>query len=100
MADADGSDPSTNSPIYTAPLLLTNSALLQARSFFPDGKSSGPLVETYTLLDTNVAAGARLPLQALSLLLRRFRQVSLVRAQTMKRFEEVLLLQFGKIAPR
>jgi hypothetical protein len=51
----DGSEPSTNSPIYTAPLILTNSALLQARSFFPDAKSSGPLVETYTLIDTNVA---------------------------------------------
>src|SRR5262249_29830755 len=49
----DGSEPATNSPLYSAPLLLTNSALLQARAF-ADSKPGELLVETFTLLETNV----------------------------------------------
>jgi len=51
----DGSEPATNSALYTTPLLLTNSALLQARAFSSDAKASDSLLETYTLLETNVA---------------------------------------------
>jgi hypothetical protein len=49
----DGSEPATNSPLYTAPLLVTNSVLLQARAFSADSKSGDTLVETYVVVDTN-----------------------------------------------
>ena len=50
----DGSEPATNSPLYAAPILLTNGCLLQARSF-PSNGVPGPLMaESYLFLDTNV----------------------------------------------
>ena len=49
----DGTEPGTNSLLYAAPLLLTNSALLQARAY-ADGKAGDLLVETYNLIETNV----------------------------------------------
>ena len=49
----DGSNPVTNSPLYSAPLAVTNSVLLKARAFAADGKCGDLLVETYTLLETN-----------------------------------------------
>jgi hypothetical protein len=50
----DGSEPGTNSPLYAAPLMFTNSALLQARVF--QGTEPGEIAAAaFTLMDTNVA---------------------------------------------
>ncbi|HTD68626.1 MAG TPA: CotH kinase family protein, partial [Candidatus Limnocylindria bacterium] len=52
----DGSEPGTNAPLYTAPLLLTNSALLKAKAFASGTIAGSVAGEVYTLLETNVAA--------------------------------------------
>jgi len=50
----DGSLPATNSALYSTPLLLSNSCLLQAWAFAA-GHATGALVAaTFTLLETNV----------------------------------------------
>jgi len=51
----DGSDPSTNSPMYAAPVLITNTALLQARAFHTNGEPGELAAATFTLLETNLA---------------------------------------------
>src|SRR6186713_1858407 len=50
----DGSVPGTNSLLYSAPLVLSNSVVLKARAVDVH-RLPGPIVlETYTFLDTNV----------------------------------------------
>jgi hypothetical protein len=49
----DGSAPTTNSPLYSAPLTLTSSAIVKARAFVaPD--ASDITAEAFTCADTNV----------------------------------------------
>lgn len=50
----DGSEPGTNSPLFSTPLLITNSTLLQARAFAANGEAGELVAETYTLLETNL----------------------------------------------
>ena len=59
----DGTEPGTNSPLYTAPLLLTNTALVKARGFASPTESSALAARAFTFLDTNVAGfNSSLPL--------------------------------------
>ncbi len=59
----DGAEPTTNSPLYTVPLLLTNTTLVQARAFATNGAPGDRAAEAYTLLSTNLAGfTASLPL--------------------------------------
>src|SRR5688572_19725250 len=58
----DGSEPTTNSSLYAAPLLLTNSALLKARAFV-GGEASEIAAAAFTGADTNLAGfNSTLPL--------------------------------------
>jgi len=50
----DGSEPATNSPLYAAPLLLTNSALLQARAYV-GADASAITAAVFTAANTNLA---------------------------------------------
>jgi len=50
----DGSEPTTNSPLYAAPFSITNTTLLQARAFTTNGEPGELIAETYTLLETNL----------------------------------------------
>lgn len=51
----DGSEPGLNSPAFTKPTTLTNSAMVRARAFVP-GRPAGELVaNTFLLLDADVA---------------------------------------------
>ncbi len=63
----DGTEPGTNAPLYSAPLLITNSAQLKAR-VFESGTNAGQIVaEAYSVLDTNVAGfSSTLPLIVLN----------------------------------
>jgi hypothetical protein len=59
----DGTEPGTNSPLYTAPLNITNSTLLKARAFSPGTNAGALATDAYTLIDTNVAGfSSTLPL--------------------------------------
>jgi hypothetical protein len=59
----DGTEPGTNSPLYTAPLVLTNTALIQARGFASPTEASPTTARAFTFLDTNVAGfNSSLPL--------------------------------------
>ena len=50
----DGSEPTTASVAYTAPIAITNSAVVRARAFAP-GQAPGELaVQTYVLLEPDV----------------------------------------------
>ncbi len=51
----DGSLPRTNSPLYTAPLLVTNSCLLHAQAFAAGQPTGSVVAATFTLLETNLA---------------------------------------------
>src|SRR5438876_5309709 len=51
----DGSDPNETSPVYTAPIQLTNSALVRARVFGKASPASRVAAESYTLLDSDLA---------------------------------------------
>ena len=59
----DGTEPGTNSALYSAPLIFTNSVLVRAR-IFSGAIQAGELgAEAFTLADTNVAAfSSTLPL--------------------------------------
>ena len=63
----DGSEPGTNAPLYLAPLSVTNSVMLKARTF-ENGTNAGPVAaEGFTLLDTNVTGfSSTLPLIVIS----------------------------------
>jgi hypothetical protein len=63
----DGTEPGTNAPLYTAPLLITNSARLRA-CVFESGTNAGVIMtEAYSVLDTNVAGfSSTLPLIVLN----------------------------------
>ncbi|WP_456408072.1 PA14 domain-containing protein [Caldithrix abyssi] len=43
----DGSEPTENSPLYTAPIVLKQTATVRARSFASDGRTSGVFSERY-----------------------------------------------------
>ncbi len=59
----DGSDPGTNSTLYSAPLTVTNSLLLKARAFASPTNASEATAEVFTLIDTNVTGfNSTLPL--------------------------------------
>jgi hypothetical protein len=63
----DGTEPGTNSPLYTAPITLTNSALIRARAFASATSASEMAAEAFTFLDTNVAGfNSSLPLVVIS----------------------------------
>lgn len=63
----DGTDPQTNSPLYSTALVLTNSCLLQARTFSTNGAASELLSESYLVLETNLTEfTSSLPLIVLS----------------------------------
>jgi hypothetical protein len=58
----DSSEPTTNSSLYAAPLLLTNSALLKARTFV-GAEASEIVAAAFTGTDTNLASfNSTLPL--------------------------------------
>lgn len=44
----DGTAPGPDAPRYTGPITLTDSAVLTARSFAADGRTSGPTTATFT----------------------------------------------------
>ena len=50
----DGSEPGTNSALYSAPISITNSALVRARAFRPNARPGVLVAEAYTLLGENV----------------------------------------------
>ncbi len=61
----DGSEPATNSPLYAAPLLLTNSVLLKARAFV-GANASAITAAAFTGTDTNLAGfSSTLPLMVI-----------------------------------
>ena len=63
----DGTEPGTNSPLYSAPIVLTNSALVRARAFASAARASVMAAEAFTLLETNVAGfNSSLPLVVIS----------------------------------
>lgn len=63
----DGTEPGTNSPLYSAPLIFTNSVMVRARHFSGAGQAGKTGVEAYTLGDTQVAAfSSTLPLVIIS----------------------------------
>ena len=47
----DGSEPSASSPLYTDPLVLSNTTLVKARAFEPDQPPGATVSQTYTMLD-------------------------------------------------
>ncbi len=51
----DGSEPDESSPAYSAPLSLTNTALVRAKAFPKGQPASAPCSEVYTLLDSDLA---------------------------------------------
>ena len=51
----DGSDPGTNAPVYSAPILIANSALLKARALSTGAIANADSVEAYSILDTNLS---------------------------------------------
>ena len=51
----DGSEPTAASPEYSQPLVLSRSTLLKARTFLPNHAPSGTGIETYTILDPDLA---------------------------------------------
>lgn len=59
----DGSEPGASSPVYSKPLLLTNSTMVRARAVLPD-LALGPLAaQSYSLVDPELAAfDSNLPL--------------------------------------
>jgi len=58
----DGSEPGTNSTLYAAPFLLTNTALIKVRVFESTNGGAGAM-ESFTFVDTNVAGfNSTLPL--------------------------------------
>lgn len=63
----DGSEPGPASPLYTGPLLLTNSTLVRARSFPKTGLPAVATSAVYTLLDEDLAAfSSNIPLVILN----------------------------------
>jgi hypothetical protein len=58
----DGSEPGTNSTLYSAPILLTNTALIKVRGF--ESTNGGAVaMESFTFIDANVAGfNSTLPL--------------------------------------
>ncbi len=52
----DGSEPDESSPTYSAPLSLTNTALVRAKTFPKNQPASAPCAEVYTLLDGDLAS--------------------------------------------
>jgi hypothetical protein len=63
----DGSEPGTNSPLYTAPLGLTNSLVLKARVFLSPTDAGEIAAEAFTFIDTNVVEfSSTLPLVVIS----------------------------------
>jgi hypothetical protein len=62
----DGSLPATNSPLYSAPIVLSNSCFLQARVFVAGRPTGAVTAASFTLLDTNLAGfNSSLPLVCL-----------------------------------
>ena len=51
----DGSEPDETSPVYSAPLLLTNTTLVRARAFPKEGPPTSFAAEVYTMLDGDLA---------------------------------------------
>jgi hypothetical protein len=59
----DGSAPSEASPVYSAPVAVTNSVMLRARAYAAGHFPSLPVTEGYTLLETNLLGfSSELPL--------------------------------------
>ena len=50
----DGSTPTTNSPRYASPLLLTNTTLVKARAFATNAEAGEVAAAAFSLADTNV----------------------------------------------
>src|SRR5690349_1409808 len=50
----DGTEPGTNSPVYTAPLTFSNSVLLKARAITVDSTLSETVAEAYSFAETNL----------------------------------------------
>lgn len=50
----DGGEPGTNSPLYSTPLHVTNSAVLKARAFSSGTRPGALAMEAYVLADTSV----------------------------------------------
>ena len=62
----DGSLPVTNSLLYSAPIVLSNSCMVQARGFVGGTATGAVTVASFTLLDTNLAGfNSSLPLVCL-----------------------------------
>jgi len=63
----DGSDPTTNSALYAAPLLLTNTSLIKARAFASPTNGTALAAEAFTFIDTNATNfSSTLPLVVLN----------------------------------
>src|SRR4051812_2922315 len=63
----DGSSPTTNSALYTAPLLVSNCVFVKARAFSPGLKPSEVTAESYVLVETNLTSfTSTVPLVAIS----------------------------------
>ncbi len=52
----NGSTPGTNSPLYSTPIVLTNSAQIKARAFAGPAEASEITTETFVCADTNALA--------------------------------------------
>jgi hypothetical protein len=63
----DGSSPTTNSLLYSGPLVVSNCVFVQARAFSPGLKPSEATAESYVLVETNLATFAStVPLVAIN----------------------------------
>jgi CotH kinase protein/Chitobiase/beta-hexosaminidase C-terminal domain len=59
----DGSEPGLSSPVFTGPLRITNCAVVRAKAWYPDGRTSRTASQTYTLLaDDLFSFSSNLPL--------------------------------------
>src|SRR6185295_15729061 len=62
----DGSDPTNSSSVYAEPIVISNSALLKAKTF-EAGASSPTVSQTYTMLADDLASfSSNLPLVIIS----------------------------------
>jgi hypothetical protein len=50
----DGSEPKTNSSIYESPIEISQSIVMRARAFYPDGRVSSGTSQSYVLLGKDV----------------------------------------------
>src|SRR5689334_7783510 len=50
----DGTEPKTNSPGYNSPIEISQSIVMRARAFYPDGRVSSGTSQSYVLLGNDV----------------------------------------------